>query len=118
MRKQESNWEVTVYRLFLLSILFAVLWAKEYLWTAFCLALLLYVSSLFFIPMLIEMSSMQGRPPIPIPTPEPMPAGPSRQRRSASPAPAIEEDEEPAAESNDDFREPRPSRSPPRRKSP
>ncbi len=31
-----------LYRIFLLSILFAVLWVKGYLWTAFIIALLLY----------------------------------------------------------------------------
>ena len=32
-----------LYRLFLLGIMFGVLWLKEYLWTAFVMALLLYL---------------------------------------------------------------------------
>jgi hypothetical protein len=41
-----------LYRMFLLSILFGVLWVKQYLWTAFVFALLLYVLDTIVLPAL------------------------------------------------------------------
>ena len=41
-----------LYRIFLLSILFGVLWVKAYLWTAFIFALLLYLYDAIVIPAL------------------------------------------------------------------
>jgi hypothetical protein len=41
-----------LYRIFLLSILFGVLWVKGYLWTAFVIALLLYLYDAIVIPAL------------------------------------------------------------------
>jgi hypothetical protein len=60
-----------LYRLFLLSILFGVLWVKGYLWTSFIFALLLYLYDAIILPSLATQS-------IELPDVEP----PSRRERS------------------------------------
>ena len=61
-----------LYRLFLLSVLFGVLWAKGYLWSIFVLAILLYLYDTIVIPALTaqtinipdaERPSRRGRTP-------------------------------------------------------
>jgi hypothetical protein len=60
-----------LYRLFLLSVLFGVLWVKGFLWSVFVLAIILYLYDTIVIPALIAQ-------PIDIPDAEP----PSRRRRT------------------------------------
>ena len=67
-----------LYRMFLLSILFAVLWVKGYLWSAFLLALLLYVWDAMVVPVL-TMEAARSRETEPPSRPEP-PSLPKRTR--------------------------------------
>jgi hypothetical protein len=60
-----------LYRLFLLSILFGVIWVKGYLWSAFVIALVLYLFDVVVIP-------ARATETIEIPDVEP----PSRRERS------------------------------------
>jgi hypothetical protein len=103
------------YRIFLLSLIFGVLWVKGYLWWVFSVALLLYLGDALIIPF-ISAASEYSRQPSPPPW---QAAGSARQRSAASPArPPADADAENPGGSDDDFREPRPSRSAPRRKGP
>ena len=72
-----------LYRIFLLSILFGVLWVKAYLWTAFLLALMLYFLD-SFLPILAVAMQQAERAPAPPPAPElpSEPELPSRPDRS------------------------------------
>jgi hypothetical protein len=69
--------------MFLLSILFAVLWVKGYLWSAFLFALLLYVWDAIVVPVL-AMEAARNPVPEPPSRPEPSsrPEPPSRPERT------------------------------------
>jgi hypothetical protein len=54
-----------VYRLFLLSWIFAVLWVKEYLWWAFSIAALLLLWDGIILPMIAISRSMNSEPNVP-----------------------------------------------------
>ena len=67
-----------LYRIFLLSILFGVLWVKGFLWSAFIVALVLYLCDVIVVPALamqaIELSESASEPetenePVPLPHP-------------------------------------------------
>jgi hypothetical protein len=58
-----------LYRMFLLSILFAVLWVKGYLWSAFLLALLLLIWDAVVVPVLAT-EAARSRDPDPPSRPE------------------------------------------------
>jgi hypothetical protein len=66
-----------LYRIFLLSVLFAVLWVKGYLWSAFILALLLYLYDTIVIPALtarpIEIADPEDAEPEVEDVPKPSP---------------------------------------------
>jgi hypothetical protein len=70
-----------LYRMFLLSTLFAVLWSKGYLWTIFIIALLFWLYDTFVIGALIAQpigpSEADASPP---PDPEDVPPAPSSRR--------------------------------------
>jgi hypothetical protein len=70
-----------LYRMFLLSILFGVLWVKGFLWTAFIIALLLYLFDTILIPVL-AMQSVELPEPGSEPEPEPEPEPPPRRGRA------------------------------------
>ncbi len=110
MKKKSPDQPNLIYRLFLLSIMFGVLWVKGYLWWAFGIALLLYLGDTFIIPLLVAAMSM----------PQERPQGrwtkPPRPAKSAPAATADEVQDSPPPAGSDDFREPMPSRSSPRRK--
>ena len=110
MKKKSPDQPNLIYRLFLLSIMFGVLWVKEYLWWAFSIALLLYLLDTFFIPLLMVATSM------PRERPEVRWTKPPRPAKSASAAKTDEVEASPPPSGADDFREPMPSRSSPRRK--
>ena len=109
MKGNNPEWGTQLYRLFLLGIMFGVLWQKGYLWTAFLMALLLYLGDRLVIPMIQIAANM---------SPEyPAPRRPKSRRRRLPPSPPMDEDDDgPAAESGDDFREPMPGRPSPGRK--
>jgi hypothetical protein len=117
--KNKLNIGTWIYRLFLLSLIFGVLWVKGYLWWVFSIALLLYLWEMLVLPFLSVASQYSSRPSLPPrrPSPVPRPPAPAKQ---PSPAPPPQAQEQANAESpvagEDDFREPRPSRSSPRRK--
>ncbi|SRR5579883_569031 len=54
-----------LYRIFLLSILFGVLWIKGFLWTAFIVALMLYLLDTIILPALaiqaMELQETEGQ---------------------------------------------------------
>ncbi|SRR5579883_657214 len=91
-----------IYRLFLLSVLFAVLWVKGYLWWLFGIALVLYLAETLIFPFLSVAASL--------------PAGPTVRPRKPRSAPQT--DAPGFAAGGEDFREPRPSRSSPQRRGP
>ncbi len=112
MRKQRQELGAHLYRIALLCIMFAVLWVKEYLWSAFILALLLLLANTLIIPILQLITNMSHEDVAPRRT---------RTRRSkipAQPAGTDEEDAGPIDGGEMDFREPMPGRSSPRRKGP
>ena len=110
MKKKNLEWGTRLYRLFLLSIMFSVLWVKEYLWSAFILALLLFLGDTFIVPMLQVVSNMPPDYSAPRRTKSPRPTTPSSTARTNEDAAS------PPAGGGDDFREPMPGRSSPRRK--
>jgi hypothetical protein len=63
-----------LYRIFLLSALFGVLWAKGYLWTIFLLALVLYLIETILLPAL-EMEAARKAEVEPEPEPPPRRGG-------------------------------------------
>jgi hypothetical protein len=91
-----------IYRLFLLSFLFAVLWVKGYLWWVFGIALVLFLSDTVVFPLLSVAVSLPAMPPA-----RPRKPKGASQAGASGPAPGSE-----------DFREPRPSRSSPQRRGP
>src|SRR4051794_7908733 len=105
------NLGTRIYRLFLLSFIFGVLWVKGYLWWVFSIALLFYLSDTLLFPM-ISVASEYSRPSS---GPQRLPSW-SAEQRSAGPAARPPADGENPSGGDDDFREPRPSRSSPRRK--
>lgn len=67
-----------LYRIFLLAILFGVLWVKGFLWSAFIIALVLYLYDAIVVPALamqaIELAGSENEPasenePVPQPPP-------------------------------------------------
>jgi hypothetical protein len=109
MRRNNHEWGTHLYRLFLLGIMFGVLWKKEYLWSAFVIALLLFLGDTLIIPALQIASNM--------PPENPAPRRPKSRRQTLPPSPPTDEDADgPAAGGGDDFREPMPGRPSPRRK--
>ncbi len=110
MKKNQTELGLRIQRLFLLSIIFGVLWVKEYLWCAFFLAGLLYFGETLIAAML--QAALNA-------SPEPTPRRRTRrQREMMPPTPAwtSEDAEGPPVEGGADFREPPPSRPAPRRK--
>ena len=91
-----------IYRLFLLSFLFAVLWVKGYLWWVFGIALVLFLADTVVFPLLSVAVSMSA-----------LPVARARRPKASSQAGASG----PAA-GGEDFREPKPSRSSPQRRGP
>ena len=91
-----------IYRLFLLSVLFAVLWVKDHLWWVFGIALILFLAETVVFPLLSVAVSMPVVPPA-----RPRRSKAAPQTGASGPAPG-----------EDDFREPRPSRSSPQRRGP
>src|SRR5204863_8197885 len=107
----QLNIGTRIYRLFLLSLIFGVLWVKGYLWWVFSIALLLYLSDTFLFPM-ISAASEYSRPSS---GPQRMPSWAAEQRSAGPPARPPADAENPSG-GDDDFREPKPSRSAPRRR--
>lgn len=110
MKKQHLDWGTHIYRLFLLSIVFGVLWVKGYLWWAFTMALLLFLGDTCISPMLRIAASMSPDDSAPRRAKSPrqtIPPSPARTNEDAASSPA---------RGGDDFREPMPGRSAPRRK--
>jgi hypothetical protein len=100
MKKYSADLGIRIYRIFLLAIIFGVLWVKAYLWTALILALLLFLGDTLLMPVLRAAAT--------VPT-EPTPRRRRRpQRETMPPGPAID--------GGEDFREPPPSRSAPRKR--
>ena len=110
MKKDHIDLGIRIQRLFLLSIIFGVLWVKQYLWSAFLLAGLLYFGEGLLAAVVRAAMSVPQDP------------APRRRTRSRQemmpPVPTRTNDdaEEPAVEAGDDFREPPPSRSAPRKR--
>ena len=110
MKKNQVDLGIRIQQLFFLAIIFGVLWVKGYLWCAFFLAGLLY-----FGETLLAAAFRAALSVSPEPTPrrrtesqrEMMPPTPDRSSEDAGESPA---------DSGDDFREPPPSRSSPRRR--
>jgi hypothetical protein len=69
-----------LYRIFLLSILFGVLWVKGFLWSAFIVALLLYLYDTIVIPALAAQAIDLPEPDTE-PEPESEPEPPARRGR-------------------------------------
>lgn len=72
-----------LYRIFLLSVLFGILWTKGYLWTVFVFALLLYLFETILKPILeLEAARRFDLEPEPLSEPEPHtePEPPPRRR--------------------------------------
>ena len=61
MKKINQQWGSHLYRLFLLVIMFGVLWQKGYLWSAFLMALLLFLADTLFFPIVRIASNMSAR---------------------------------------------------------
>jgi hypothetical protein len=91
-----------IYRIFLLSFLFAVLWVKGYLWWVFWIALVLFLAETVVFPLLSVAVSMSA-----VPVARPRKSKGAPQAGASGPAPGSE-----------DFREPRPSRSSSQRRGP
>jgi hypothetical protein len=100
-----------IYRIFLLSWVLGVLWAKGYLWWVFGIALLLYVWDAILFPFIVQGGVSLPESSEPESTDSAAAETSSRTSRRWAAA-----DEEKPAEREDDFREPRPGRSSPRRK--
>src|SRR5438046_7947492 len=78
----QLNIGTRIYRLFLLSLIFGVLWVKGYLWWVFSIALLLYLSDTFlmlFVSAASEYSRQPSRPQRP-------PSWSAEQRSAGPPA--------------------------------
>lgn len=110
MKKINQQWGTHLYRLFLLVIMFGVLWQKGYLWSAFLMALLLFLADTLFFP-IVRLASN-----VPPEYPAPRRSRQSRQALPPSPAQADADSPNAPAGGGDDFREPMPGRSSPRRK--
>jgi hypothetical protein len=110
MKQNQFDLGIRIQQLFFLSIIFGVLWVKEYLWCAFLLAGLLYFwESLLAAAFRAALSS----PTQPIPRKR---TKPQRQTLPPSIARTSEDEEAPPTSSGDDFREPPPSRSAPKKR--
>ncbi len=110
MKKNQFDVGIRIQRLFLLAIIFGVLWVKQYLWSAFFLAGLLYFGET------LVAAALRAALSVP---PDPTPRRRTKsQREMMPPAPArtSEDAEEPPVGGSDDFREPPPGRSAPRRR--
>jgi hypothetical protein len=108
MKTKNHEWATHIYRLLLLSIMFGVLWVKEYLWCAFIMAMLLFLGDAFIIPMIRIATNLP-----------PEYSAPRRSKTPKQPNPppsSGEDDSGPEAGGSDDFREPMPGRTSPRRR--
>jgi hypothetical protein len=97
-----------VYRLFLLSWIFAVLWVKEYLWWTFTLAALLLLLSEIILPTVALAKTLNSDPAVPRSNPVPSTKSDPMVPRS-NPVPSTgggDDDGDP-----DVWREPKPPRS-------
>ncbi len=110
MKKHRLDWGTQIYRLFLLSMMFGVLWVKEYLWSAFILAFLLFLGDAFIIPFLQIASNLPDGSSAPRRTKTP------RRTIPSPPSPTDQDESGPQPQGGEDFREPMPSRSSPRRR--
>src|SRR5215471_8437713 len=79
--KKKLDLGLWIYRLFLLSVMFAVLWVKGYLWWAFGIALILYLADTIVFPFLSVAASMP-----PGTTARPRNAKATRQTSASGPA--------------------------------